>query len=174
MGSFKVPTTVDKRVILCADGSTLGPYFRNRSCASESLSPTQDFDCCPIVDARVTSTSYSYHRALCLRDHTVGECPWNVGCSSTHFAATANTNDDGVCTESVGKIWNGLGRRSKYNTDLPRMPSQVLVGSCLERCPSRLCRTYLLASTWPRNLCCCPCLLSTQVTRFLWPEVVLE
>jgi hypothetical protein len=74
---------IEKRVSLCADGSTLGPYFRNRSPAWELLSPAHDLDWGPTVDARATSASDSDDRALCLRDYTVSECPWNVGCGSS-------------------------------------------------------------------------------------------
>lgn len=83
MGSFRVPTAIEKRVTLCTDGRTLGPYFRNRSRASESLSPAHDFDLSSTVDASVTSASDSYDRAFGVRDHAVGECPGNVGCRPT-------------------------------------------------------------------------------------------
>jgi hypothetical protein len=71
MGSFKVAKAIEKRVALWADGRTLGPYFRNRSRASESANPVHAFGCGSTVDACATSASDSHDRALCFSDHAM-------------------------------------------------------------------------------------------------------
>ena len=150
MGSFKVPKAIEKRVALWADGRTLGPYFRNRSRASESANPVHGLDWGSTVDACATSASDGHNRALCLSDHTMCKCPGNVGRGAAQLATTANTHDDCIGSGSAGEIRNSLDRGSEYDADLRRVFADVAVRTCFESLLRLLPRSVSLS--WELHL----------------------
>src|SRR6185312_4033205 len=116
IGSFRVAKAMENSVTLRVAGRTLGPYWRSRSWAAESVNPRQSCAAGSAGNVRITSSSDGQNRTLCAGNHSMCNGPRNVGGRSTPLPAAANAHDNRVGFVGICEIRNDLHGMSEFDS----------------------------------------------------------
>src|SRR6185295_4176694 len=118
IGSFRVAKAMENIVTLRVAGRTLGPYWRSRSRAAESVNPRHGRAAGSAANVCVTSSSDGQNRALCGGNHSMCNGPRNVGGRSTPLPAATNAHDNRVGFVGICETRNDRHRMSEFDSYL--------------------------------------------------------